>query len=478
MLQNTRPISRFAQCATGSVLPMFGLIVVPVLGVVGASLDFATAYSAQAKLQRALDAATVAVCGGGTGTQTTEEIVRAYLEADLSGGGLNLLAPAGDGEQPQPQNGDVTLADASFDPDTGALIPKLNTTIETRLLKLVGINELAVDVQSEIACAGKRLEVSLVLDVTGSMDESIAGKKKIASMKEAAHDVVDIFERSMQRGKARIALVPFSSAVNAGSLADQVRGTIANGNGQEVGKQEFMFRDKDDYNNWLRYDATQCVSERRGPQSYTDAAPGCSGNSCSAPVGHVYTASGNCDVSHEILPLTNDISALEQAIDSYTPSGNTAGHIGTAWGWYLLSNKWASILPSDAQPEPANLDELIKATIIMTDGRFNDQFYRGVDDDMSWEAAENGSSDDQFDALCANMKDPDGDGVYNNDSLVVYTIGFGITENSPEGQRLKSCATDNTKYFFPYDGDELRAAFVTIGKELSGGQSGFPIVRQ
>ncbi|MCH9806364.1 MAG: pilus assembly protein [Alphaproteobacteria bacterium] len=465
--------------ARGTVAPIFGLLAIPALTAIAGALDMAGAYSTTSKLQNALDAATVASCGGGTGSQTTEEIVRAFLSAKLNGGQLTLLPAPPDGQTaPTPKANELLLENAEINPADGSVAPSLSTKFPTRLLKLIGIDDIDIGVSSMVICGSKRLELSLVLDVTGSMGDSVAGKTKIASMKEAAIDVLDIFDRNMTSGATRIALVPFSSSVNVGSLADSVRGTIANGNGQTVGKQEFMFRDKNDYNNWLRFNATSCVSERRGAQSYTDAAPNCTGNSCTAPVGHVYTADGTCAPGNEVVPLSANRTTLEQQINSYSPAGDTAGHVGTAWGWYMLSNKWASIFPAAAEPEVANPDELIKATIIMTDGVFNDQFYKGVDDDVSYNVAENGPSEDQFAALCAAMKDPDGNGSPDDDdSIVVYTVGFGITEGSAEGQRLKDCATDNTKYFFPYDGDELRAAFVTIGNELSGGQNGKAIVR-
>lgn len=466
----------FAMSRSGTIMPLFGLLLIPTLIIVGATMDFANAYSLKAKLQRVLDAATTAVCSTQT-EATPEQVIRSFLDADFSGRGVSLLPAADQGPEPTVSVGQVKLKNAQFDPTTGTIAPELETKAPTTLLKLIGINDIDLGISSEVGCAGKRLELSLVLDVTGSMDDSIAGKKKIDSLKEAAQDVLDIFRTGMARGSARLALVPFSSAVNVGNLAADVRGVTEGGVSETQGRSKIRFRLKNDYDTLLEWNVTQCVSERLGPEAYTDAPPGCNGNSCSAPVGHVYTPDGACPVGPAIVPLTSDANTIETAINSYTAGGSTAGHIGTAWGWYLISNRWSSLLPAGAQPEPGDTEELIKATIIMTDGQFNTQYYEGVSDEWTWHPANNGLSQDQFDQLCAKMKDPDGDGVYNNDDVIVYTIGFGIGENSPEGSRLKSCATDNTKYFFPYDGDDLRATFVTIGKELAGGQSGFPLVR-
>jgi len=296
-------------------------------------------------------------------------------------------------------------------------------------------------------------------------------------MKSAALDVLDIFDRNMSAGVTRIALVPFSEAVNVGTYANSVRGTIQSGTSTSLGKSRLKFRDRS--YNWKYYDDTTCVSERLGNHKYKDTAPGCSGSSCSAPVGHVYAYNGNCKPTHKLQPLTSDKASLTTKINSYSPSGGTAGHIGAAWGWYTVSDKWSNVFTGSNAPEAPNPDELIKATIIMTDGEFNEEYYNGVDDDKTYYQSNNGSSKSQFAEICEGMKDPNGDGVYDEDeSVIVYAVGFGLNPNSSTAQRLKACATDNTKWFFPYNGEELRAAFSTIGKQLSGGQAGKAIVQQ
>jgi Flp pilus assembly protein TadG len=464
----------------GTVAPVFGLMAIPMLAITGGAIDIGQAITAEKNLQNALDSATVAVCGGGTGQQTSEEILRSFLKAELANTKLNLQPPvdptqtaatAAAGEN------DVELSNTAFDAATGSLSPTVKTRVPTTLLKLVGINEIEIEATSSVKCGAKRLELSLVLDVTGSMNSKVGGKKKIDSMKEAGLDVLDIFDRNLAAGVTRIALVPFSEGVNVGSYADSVRGTIQSGTSQTQGYNKLKFRNKS--NKWSKYKKTTCVTERLGTHAYKDTAPGCSGNSCSAPVGHMYTSNGSCRPTHQIQPLTSNKASLTQQINSYSPSGGTAGHIGAAWGWYMVSDKWASIFPQASQPEVPNPDELIKATIIMTDGEFNTEYYNGVNDGSTKYSANNGSSNSQFAQICEGMKDPNGDGVYDEDeSVVVYAIGFGLSENSSTAQRLKTCATDDTKWFFPYNGEQLRAAFVSIGKQLSGGQAGKAIVQR
>lgn len=45
-----------------------------------------------------------------------------------------------------------------------------------------------------------------------------------------------------------------------------------------------------------------------------------------------------------IVPLSDNKTALKNSINSYTAAGSTAGHIGIAWAWYLLSPNFRNLL--------------------------------------------------------------------------------------------------------------------------------------
>ncbi len=87
----------------------------------------------------------------------------------------------------------------------------------------------------------------------------------------------------------------------------------------------------------------------------------------------------------------------------------------------------------------------------MTDGDYNTDYSSGY------------SSTQQALALCEAMKASD-------KKIVVYTIGFAIPASSPQRQTLMDCATSSDHYFFPYNGDELRSAFASIGQALTYAQ--------
>lgn len=464
MLKDVKKGRSYLKDKEGTVAPVFGLMLIPVLAITGAAVDMGQAITAKQTMQKALDAATVAVCGNGTGQQSPEEIIRSFLAAELDGKKQS-LAPATnpDGSKYSPGENEIEIRDTAFNSADGSMNPKATVRVPTTLLKLVGISDIELNAESGVKCGAKRLELSVVVDVTGSMDWTVNGKKKIASMKEAATDLLDIFERNMDAGVTKIGMVPFSESVRLPeALLPVVRSypsqthswTTSSGGSKKKNKKKKT----------TTYHLTDCVTERNGNHRFTDDAPG-----PGRWINPMYSSDGDCKPSQELIPMTTNHAQLQSVINGLQASGGTAGHLGTGWGWYMLSPKWQSVWPEASKPEEHNEDELIKATIIMTDGDYNTQYCHGVNDTTINCNSPNGTSQAQAEELCTNMKDT---------GIVVYTIGFGITAGSSQEQLLKDCATDNTKWFFPYNGDQLRAAFKTIGKQLSGGQAGQAIVQR
>ena len=133
----------------GSIAPLFGLMVIPMLAITGGAIDIGQAITAEKRLQNALDAASVAACSATLGQQTTEEILRAYLKAELEDSNMGLKPPAqaGDpGTSFKPNS--VELSNTEFDTATGTLSPTVKTKIKTTLLKLINIDSIDIEATS------------------------------------------------------------------------------------------------------------------------------------------------------------------------------------------------------------------------------------------------------------------------------------------------------------------------------------------
>lgn len=217
-----------------------------------------------------------------------------------------------------------------------------------------------------------------------------------------------------------------------------------------------------------------CVTERMSLvgtlPDYTDTVPGTNAYIGSYNAGSNsksnYSSDGKCYTAGRelpsIIPLTNSRTTISNFFTNATIGGGTPGHLGTAWGWYLLSPNWATIWPTGSKPVAYNTTSNTKAVIIMTDGEYNEQY-------------SSTSSAVQALAQCTAMK---------AQGIKVYTVGFGFSQtavlgaNSADGQAMQllyNCAGDknNTKdgyYFVPYDGAALRTAFQSIGNSLTAAQ--------
>jgi Flp pilus assembly protein TadG len=201
------------------------------------------------------------------------------------------------------------------------------------------------------------------------------------------------------------------------------------------------------------YRISDCVTER-ADNTYSEVPP------TTTLLGANYTSgtSGNCDLAQVFTPLTTDKDALHDEADLMDDHGSTAGHLGTAWAWYMLSPDWGYLWPDEeSMPADYGAENTMKVAIIMTDGIYNIQYCNGVSDGtIDCDAPDDATS--QARALCAEMKEQD---------IVIYTVGFNIADNSSPWETMRQCASDESKFFEPETGEELIEDFAEIGQNIT-----------
>jgi Flp pilus assembly protein TadG len=221
-----------------------------------------------------------------------------------------------------------------------------------------------------------------------------------------------------------------------------------------------LYRFQNPSNAWLRYQVTNCASERTA-NAYNDAAPS------TTYLGYVYTPSSGPCVASVIKPLTTDKAGLVAAIETYSAVGSTSGHIGAAWAWYMLSPEFAYLWPTASQPSSYTKPNVLKVAVFMTDGDFNTPYCSGVvakDAGSGAPAAAqrincnapNGTSAAQALELCKAMKAK---------GILLFTVGFQVS--TAAGAMLTQCATDSSHAFLATNGAALKKAFQDIGKNLT-----------
>lgn len=445
----TGAAKRFASDTRGDIAILFGLMALVLFAMIGLAVDYGRFVNARSQTISATDAAVLA---GARAMQTNGgdqnaalDVARAYYSQATK----NRLSLTND-----------TINFAIVDNAT-AMVATGNATITTPFMGIAGTRSLPIlrsdgsDYSKAVLAVGGNaelnLEISMMLDITGSM----AGQK-LTDMKSAASDLINIVVWTDQsKYTSKVAIVPFAYDVRPpSSVLTNVRGSVSSKAVKISGTS---------------YYPSDCVVERTGAQKYTDAAPG-SGQYVMTHYTSNTTGSGSnkkgvCDVaaSAEMLPLTSDKAALLTKIDGLQTAGSTAGHIGTAWAWYMLSPNWGSLWPSSSMPAAYGTDKLRKIAVLMTDGEYNTQYTtQGIPDGSNSltrcpNAANGVCSSAQAISQCDGMKAK---------GIEVYTVGFQL-DNQTAINTLSSCATDASHFYNSTTGDALKAAFRDIALKIS-----------
>jgi Flp pilus assembly pilin Flp len=208
---------------------------------------------------------------------------------------------------------------------------------------------------------------------------------------------------------------------------------------------------------------TNCATDR--PNNPTSDLP----FSASLAGRNYANQSANKCPTSPIVPLTTDKTALKTAIAGLMTDGSTAGNLGIAWAWHMLSPNLGYLWPG-SRPDAYDGENIMKAAIIMTDGEFNTVHCNGV---VSWNStdgsggnadkiacnAPNGAPYAQARAYCDAMK--------ASDKIIIYTVGFGIAEGSAAAELLAYCASGADSYFLAENASGLDAAFQQIASNIS-----------
>jgi hypothetical protein len=168
------------------------------------------AYMAKTRLQTACDAAALA----GRRVMTNDQMSSAVTTEATRFFNYNFN---------QGQYGTAAFTPAVTRPSTGTVRVSASTTIPTTVMRMFGFTSLPLSVSCDASLNFVNTDVMLVLDVTGSMDESIGGTKKIVSMRDAVmalYDELEPIQTQLQANgmRLRYGVVPYSTTVNVGAL--------------------------------------------------------------------------------------------------------------------------------------------------------------------------------------------------------------------------------------------------------------------
>jgi len=412
---------KFLKNTSGNVAMMFsGAVMLTLIGV-GAATDLSVMGKKKSSLQGFADAAVLAAAQSGmTDKAALQKLAEEYVLAN-SMGNEDLVTK-------------LTLT------ARGTIRVVVSNRHDTLIMGIFGKEYANVSTAAEAPFGSTGpVEISLVLDITGSMDGS-----KLTSLKSAANGLVDKID-AMGNENFRVSVVPFRDYVNIGTsrsgepwlYLDYGTGDEDNGNGntEDYGGGNNSDDDDEDEDEVELNVWNGCAGSRGAPwttRPYAGPAP--------------VPGAMNINCGQEILPLTNDMAKVRAKIDSLSAKSWTYIPTGLMWGWRTLDPQ-----PPFTEASSISAQNKTSVIILMTDGA-NTRSQSG--------SLHEGESTNNANALTSSMCS-----AVKSDQMQLYTVAYELDDATILGI-LKQCASTPSMYFDASDAAALTAAFDNIAENL------------
>ena len=403
---------------------MLGIAILPLLGAVGAAVDYTQASATRTAFQTALDS-TALMLSKTAATQTPADLQTAATND------FNALFTRTNAKN-------VTVT-ANYSTTSGSqLVLNGSATVDTNFLSVLGIDTIHIAASTTSTWGNTRLRVALVLDNTGSM----ASSGKMTALKTASQNLLtQLKSAAVTADDVYVSVIPFGKDVNV---------------------------DPSNVNaSWLRWDLWEEVNGKCSDTSYhsktnclshskvwTHAAHS-TWNGCvtdrdqnfdttnNAPVAGatLYPTEEYASCPASLMGLSNNWTTLSSKIDAMQPVGNTNQAIGLQMGWQSLTAAPFTIPAMDPNYK------YTQVVILLSDGlNTEDRWYTTAS-----------SIDARQQKTCDNIKAA---------GITVYSVQVN-TGGDPTSLLLKGCASDSSKFFLLTSSVQIVTTFGQIGTALS-----------
>lgn len=394
------------QSGNMSYLAIVGSLVMMVFGGVG--VDMMHAELKRTKVQNTLDRAVLAAANIDN-LQDPDTVVRDYLSAMGLGDALTSVQV------------DQTLTSKSVTA-TG------EASIRSDFMSLIGVNSLDASGLATAVHATANVEISMVLDVSGSM----GWNSKIVNMRNAAREFVDILMPPDSTTLTTISVVPYNATVNLGSTTASY----------------FTLDDLHDNSNCVVFDAADFADTAVSPSQELARLAHFDLNSTNTDTTSIPSPWCKTGDTSAVLVHNSDPTQLKNHINSLNAGGNTAIDLGMKWGTALLdpvARPAVSEMSHDGMvaPEfagrPAAWEdtETSKYIVVMTDGEnttqydLKDRYKYGMSDIWIDDRGTADPSDDRFSLLVRDNAGSDND-VYFRERYANSYYSYRY-RNAPDG---------------------------------------------
>lgn len=462
-------VQAFTRARNGAVGLWMAVAILPITLLVGAAADLRRVETLRGAVQDASDAAVLAAAKAyaAGGSTPDSQIAAAQAAAGRSlQGNLEAVREKLSGLEWQ------VLRDPG---GAGELVLVTRARVPLAFGGLFGLSHLPVKTDSA-ATAGpmKNLEVALVLDNTGSMND----QGKIGVLRDATTGLIDQLVAATagnpDRANAlKLALVPFSMSVRLDDPAAYRAAAWMTGSPMHASYAGLLPAGADRFE---RHDVNGgwrgCVESRPEPLDAQEGGPASGSSWAPDDLYAPFTQpDGDPNAGCDLVPLkrlTSNTGAVRAAAQAMTAGQNTNVPLGLAWGWNALAPRGVGPFGDGV---PYRHDKTIKSVILMTDGMNNIAYantpdggpYSGIGLPRQGRIAGIGaqtSSDDRsraldarLAALCTAMKERE---------VVIYTVRL---IDGPE-DTLRGCATTTNHYHNVTRAEDLPGVFSKIAGDI------------
>lgn len=346
-------LSRLAGFATRSdgSLAIFSLfLLVGLILVAGVGIDLMRYEQERARLQGTADRAVLAATSLRQ-TQDVETVIRDYLARE-----------------------DLEHLIHSIEWDQGVNFREARVTtrasVPTLMMHMVGLRELGMEVISAAEERVPNLEISLVVDLSGSMNSF----NRLQNLQSAAEEFIQTVFDASEDGSISMSLVPYTGQVNAGARI----------------LDHYDVRHRQNYSHCIDFDAPH-YNTTALPTGSTLTGAGHGFPWESPPYSGYYNANNplvagfyDCPIGPgnaglEVVPFSTDAQELITRVRAMRALGATSIDIGMRWGVALVDpsvQPMAAAMAAAGQidsrladrPSPYADSETMKIVVLMTDG--------------------------------------------------------------------------------------------------------------
>lgn len=432
-LRQTLRNFRFAR--GGNVAITFALASLPIIGGVGAAVDYSRANYVKANMQTKLDAVALMLSKEAAADTNNQ------LQTNASKYFLALFNP------PEAQNIKISVTYSSSGGSN--LVVNGSAAVPTTFAAVLGLNTINISSSSTVKWGMSRLRVALVLDNTGSMSSN----GKMSALQTATKNLLSQLSSAAQtNGDVYVSIIPFAKDVNVDP---------SNNNNSWIDWTEWL-KKNGTCSNTAYSDQDSCtVNKNKWSQANKNTWNGCVADRGDALAPN----SGNYDTNvvkpsnnktatkfpadqftpcpQKVMALSYDWSSMNSLVNGMSPGGNTNQAIGLAVGWMSLVGGG----PFPTPPKMTSGYTYSQIIILLTDG---------LNTENRWYTNQS-SIDARQKMTCDNAKAA---------GIILYTIQVN-TGGDPTSTLLQNCASSSDKFFLLTSANDIVTTFNSIGIALT-----------